>query len=62
MCETFQKHLYKNKILIQVVYNKMTLDLLHNEFNILKKIQKFRNSSWILFKKIATTHGKGNFL
>ena len=61
ICEACHKHLYKNEIPCQAVCNKIDLDLIPDELTNLKKLEKILISKRLLFKKIATMHGKGEF-
>ena len=60
--ETCHKHLYKNEIPCQIFCNKMALDLIPDQLNYLKKLEKVLISKRILFKKIAIIYGKLNSL
>ena len=54
ICETCDKHLYKNEIPCQAVCNKTDLKNL-------KKLEKVLISKRSLFQKIAIMQGKGEF-
>ena len=61
ICETCHKHLIKNEIPFQAVCNKMALSPIPDILKDLKKLEKVLISKRILSKKIAITHGKGEF-
>ena len=61
ICETCHKHLYKNEIPFQEVCNKKDLDPLSDDLKDLNKLEKALISKRILFKKIATMYGRGEF-
>ena len=59
--DTYHKHLSRNEIPCQAVFNKMSLDSIPDELKDLKKLEKILISKRIIFKKIAIMHGKGEF-
>ena len=61
VCEICHKHLYKNEVPCQAVCNKMAFDPIPDQLKYFKKLEKVLSSKRILFKKIATMHGKGEF-
>ena len=50
ICEACKKHLYKNEIPYQGIYNKMVLDSIPDELTDLKELEKVLISKGILFK------------
>ena len=61
ICEKHQKYLCKNQILCRAVCNEMALDHITVQRIHQKKIEKVLISKSILFKKIITEPGKGEF-
>ena len=57
--DTCHKHLSRNEIPCQAVFNKMSLDSIPDQLKDFKKLQKILISKKIIFKKIAVMHGKG---
>ena len=51
ICDTCHKHLPKNEMQCQAVFNKVSLDLIPDELNDFKKIEKILISKRIIFKK-----------
>ena len=61
ICDTCHKHLSKNEIPCQAVFNKMSLDPIPDKIKDFKKSEKILISNRTLFEKIAIMHGKGEF-
>ena len=61
ICHTCHKHLSRNEMPCQAVFNKMSLDPILDELKDLKKLEKILISKRIIFKKIAIINGKGEF-
>ena len=61
ICDTCHKHLSRNEMPFQAVFNKMSLDHIPDELKDFKKLEKNLISKKIIFKKIAMMHGKGEF-
>ena len=61
ICHTCHKHLSRNEMPCQAVFNKMSLDPTPDELKHLKKLEKILISKRITFKKVAIMHGKGEF-
>ena len=56
--ETCHKHISRNEMPCQAVFDKMSLDPIPDELKNLKKSEKLQISQRIIFKKIAIMHGK----
>ena len=61
ICHTCHKHISRNEMPCQAVFNKMSLDPILDELKDLKKLEKILISKRIIFKKIAIINGKGEF-
>ena len=59
--DTYHKHLSRNEMPCQVVFNKMSLDPIPDELKDFKKLEKILIFKRIILKKIAIIHGKGEF-
>ena len=58
ICNTCHKHLSRNQMPYQAVFNKMNLDPIPDELKDLKELEKKIISKGIIFKKIVTIYGK----
>ena len=58
ICNTCHKHLSRNEMPCQAVFNKMNLDPIPDELKDLKELEKKIISKGIIFKKIVIIHGK----
>ena len=61
MYDTCHKHISRNELPYQAVFNKINLDPIPDELKNLKKLEKIFISKRIIFKKIAIINGKGEF-
>ena len=61
ICHTCHKHISRNEMPCQAVFNKMILDPILDELKDLKKLEKILISKRMIFKKIAIINGKGEF-
>ena len=61
ICDTYHKHLSRNEISCQVVFNKMSLNSIPDKLKDLEVLEKILISKRIISKKIAIMHGKGEF-
>ena len=57
ICDTCHKHLSRNEMSFQAVFNKMSLDHIPDELKDLKKLEKILISKKIIFKKIPMMQG-----
>ena len=61
ICDTCHKHLSRNKMPCQTVFNKMSLDPIPDELKDLRNLDKILISKRIIFRKITVMHGKEEF-
>ena len=59
--DTCHKHLSRNEMPCQAVFNKMSLDPIPDELKDLKKLEEILISKRITFQKKAIMHGKVEF-
>ena len=63
ICDICHKHLSRNEMPCQTVFNKMSSDPIPDELKDLKKKKKKKLFffKWVGYKKIAVMYGKGKF-
>ena len=62
ICDTCHKHLSRNEMSFQAVFNKMSLDHIPDELKDLKKLEKILISKKMIFKKIPMMQGTAIYI
>ena len=62
ICDTCHKHLSRNEMSFQAVFNKMSLYHIPDELKDLKKLEKILISKKIIFKKIPMMQGTAIYI